>query len=317
MITRSLVRTRTIQTLFAYYQCGDKTPTTARKELLRSFSDTYSLYMVLLDFVNELTTYAQNQITEMEQRARFTHKAFTPNRRFADNRFAQQVFENRMLRHYVDEQHLSWEAGQSAVEAVYNQLVTMPFYQDYLKAEDCTYEEDKAIWRKICTELLPDNAELLAGLEEMEIALDEQNWQTDLDYALSFVVKTIRRFREENGADQELLQMFDHEDELQFAQDLLSRTIEHRDECLELIHGHLKNWTADRLAFMDVVILQTALTEIMYFPEIALEVSLNEYIELAKDYSGDKSYIFINGILNEILHDLKRQNKLLKAMTIR
>ena len=222
-----------------------------------------------------------------------------------------------MLRHYIDEQHLSWESGQSAVEAVYNQLVTMPFYQDYLKAEECGYEEDKMVWRKIFTELLPDNAELLAGLEEMEIALDEQNWQTDLNYTLSFVVKTIKRFREENGADQELLQLFDHEDELQFAQDLLSRTIEHHDECLELIHSHLKNWTADRLAFMDVVILQTALTEIMYFPEIALEVSLNEYIELAKDYSGDKSYIFINGILNEILHDLKRQNKLIKAKTIR
>lgn len=317
MITRSLVRTRTVQTLFAYYQCGDKTPSTARKELLRSFSDTYSLYMVLLDFVNELTTYAQDQITEMSQRARFTHKAFTPNRRFADNRFAKQLFENRMLRHYVGEQHLSWEAGQAAVVAIYNQLVTTPFYKEYMEASECGYEEDKMIWRKIFTELLPDNADMSAGLEELEIALDEQNWTTDLNYVLSFVVKTLKRFREENGADQELLQMFDHEDELEFAQNLLNRTIEHHDECLELIHGHLRNWTADRLAFMDVIILQTALTEIMYFPEIALEVSLNEYIELAKDYSGDKSYIFVNGILNEILHDLKRQNKLLKAMTIR
>ena len=317
MITRTLVRTRAVQTLFAYYQCGDKTPSTARKELLRSFSDTYSLYMSLLDFVNELTTYAQNQIYETEQRARFTHKEYVPNRRFVENRFAKQLFENRMLRHYIDEQHLSWESGQSAVEAVYNQLVAMPFYQDYLKAEVCGYEEDKAVWRKIFADLLPDNAELLSGLEEMEIALDQQNWTTDLNYTLSFVVKTVKRFKEENGAEQELLQLFDHEDELQFAENLLAQTIEHRDECLELIHSHLKNWTADRLAFMDVVILQTALTEIMYFPEIALEVSLNEYIELAKDYSGDKSYIFINGILNEILHDLKRENKLLKAMTIK
>lgn len=317
MITRSLVRTRTIQTLFAYYQCGDKTPSTARKELLRSFSDTYSLYMALLDFVNELTTYAQDQIFETSQRARFTHKEYVPNRRFVDNLFAKQLFENRMLRHYLDEQHLSWEVGRSAVEAIYNQLITMPFYQDYLQAEETGYEADKAVWRKIFSELLPNNAELLAGLEEMEIALDMQNWATDLNYVLSFAVKTVRRFREENGADQELLQLFDKEDELQFAKDLLDRTIEHRDECLALIHAHLKNWTADRLAFMDVIILQTALTEIMYFPEIALEVSLNEYIELAKDYSGDKSYIFINGILNEILHDLKRENKLLKALAIK
>lgn len=317
MITRSLVRTRTIQTLFAYYQSGDKTPSTARKELLRSFSDTYSLYMALLDFVNELTSYAQEQLFETEQRARFTHKEFTPNRRFVDNRFAKQLFENRMLRHYIDEQHLSWDSGQAAVAAVYNQLIAMPFYQDYLKAEACDYEEDKMVWRKIFTELLPDNADLLGGLEEMEIALDEQNWTTDLNYTLSFVVKTVKRFKEENGAEQELLQMFDREDELQFAQDLLTRAIEHCDECRELIHSHLKNWTADRLAVMDVIILQTALTEIIYFPEIALEVSLNEYIELAKDYSGDKSYIFINGILNEILHELKRENKLLKAMTIK
>lgn len=316
MITRTLVRTRTIQTLFAYYQCGDKTPTTARKELLRSFSDTYSLYMLMLDFVNELTTYAQDRITEMSQRARVTHRTFTPNRRFADNLFAKQLFENLALRRYLDEQHLTWEAGRTAVEAIYNQLIEMPFYQEYLQTEP-SYEEDKKVWRKIFSDLLPDNGELLGGLEELEIALDGQNWTTDLNYALSFGVKTIKRFQKENGATQELLQMFDHEDELQFAQDLLTRSIEHRDECLDLIHLHLKNWTADRLAFMDVIILQTALTEIMYFPEIALEVSLNEYIELAKDYSGDKSYIFINGILNEILHDLKRQNKLLKAMTIR
>ena len=91
MITRTLVRTRAVQTLFAYYQCGDKTPSTARKELLRSFSDTYSLYMSLLDFVNELTTYAQNQIYETEQRARFTHKEYVPNRRFVENRFAKQL----------------------------------------------------------------------------------------------------------------------------------------------------------------------------------------------------------------------------------
>ncbi len=317
MITRSLVRTRIIQTLFAYYQSGDKTPSTARKELLRSFAGTYSLYMALLDFVNELTTYAQNQIYESSQRARFTHRQYVPNRRFVENSFAKQLFDNKMLRHYVDEQHLTWEPAHAAVEAVYNQLLTMPFYQDYLKAPETNYEADKLVWRKIFSDLLPDNPELLAGLEDLEVALDTQNWTTDLNFVLSFIIKTVKRFREENGAEQELLQMFDREEELEFAQNLLSKTIEHHDSNLELIHGHLKNWTAERLAFMDVIILQTALTEIIYFPDIALEVSLNEYIELAKDYSGDKSYLFVNGILNEILQDLKRDNELLKAMTIR
>ncbi|MBO4666196.1 MAG: transcription antitermination factor NusB [Paludibacteraceae bacterium] len=134
---------------------------------------------------------------------------------------------------------------------------------------------------------------------------------------LSYVVKSIRQFREENGAEQALLQMFDHEEELQFAQNLLSTAIEHRDEAMDYVHQHLKNWDADRLALMDTIILQAALAELLYFPEIALEVTLNEYIELAKEYSGDKSYLFVNGILNEILLDLKRENKLVKAAALR
>ena len=317
MINRTLVRTRVVQTLYSYLQCGDKTPSTARKELLRSFSDTYNLYIILLDLVNELTDYAQNQISEMEARSRATHTTYKPNRRFVNNRFAKQLFENRTLRHYLEDQHLSWEAGQTAVGAIYSTLIEMPFYKAYMVKPECTYEDDKQIWRKIMSELLPDNPDLLSGLEELEVALDQLNWTVDLDIVLSYTVKSIRQFREENGADQPLLQMFDHEEELQFAESLLSQAIEHREESLDLVHAHLKNWDAERLAFMDTVILQAALAELMYFPEIALEVTLNEYIELAKEYSGDKSYLFVNGILNEILLELKREGKLLKAMAMK
>ncbi len=317
MINRTIVRTRVIQTLYAFNQCGDKTAHTAKKELLRSFSDTYNLYFMMLDFVNELTTYAQNQITESEARSRATHITYKPNRRFVENRFAKQLFENRTLRRYIADQHLSWEAGQSVFANLYASLTDMPYYKAYMAAPECTYEDDKAIWRKIVTELLPGNEDLLSALEELEIALDHQNWTVDLDIVLSYVVKSIRQFREANGPDQALLQMFDSEDELNFAQDLLMQAIEHHDESMELVHAHLKNWDADRLAFMDTVILQVALAELMYFPDIALEVTLNEYIELAKEYSGDKSYLFVNGILNEILLDLKRQGKLLKAMAMK
>jgi N utilization substance protein B len=253
----------------------------------------------------------------MEARSRATHVTYKPNRRFVDNRFAKQLFENRTLRHFLEEQHLTWEAGQTAIAAIYAVLMDMPFYKTYMSKPECTYEDDKMIWRKIMAELLPDNSDLLSGLEELEVALDQQNWTVDVDVVLSYVVKSIRQFREENGADQKLLQMFDSEDELKFAQDLLTQSIEHHDESMALVHAHLKNWDADRLAFMDTIILQIALAELMYFPDIALEVTLNEYIELAKEYSGDKSYLFVNGILNEILLDLKRNNKLIKAMALK
>lgn len=314
MINRTLVRTRVVQTLFAYYKSEGSTPSVARKELLRSFSDTYSLYMALLAFVDEVTSYAQDQISEAESRARFTHQRYTPNRRFVENRFAKQMFGNRQLRRYIDEQHLNWEAGQACVAGVYKLLVEVPFYKDYMKAPEVSYEDDKAIWRKIFTELLPDNDELLSALEEMEVQLDMQNWTVDVNLIISYIVKTIRRFREEAGADQPLLEMFDNEDELDFAKQLLEDSILHRDENMELVHKHLKNWDADRLAYMDTIILQVAITEMLHIPDIALEVTLNEYIEIAKEYSGEKSYLFINGILNEIILELKRDGRLLKPL---
>lgn len=300
-----MVRTRVMQTLFAYYTDGEKTPSQARKELVKSFSDTYNLYMMLLALADELTTYAQNQIAEQEQRAKITHQKFAPNRRFADNSFAAQVFQNRTLRRVMDAGHLTWDAGLNAMPALFKKLQEQYYYQFFMEKEQPTYEEEKELWKKIYSMLLPDNEDLITALEEMEVCLDQQNWETDLNVVLSYVVKTIKRFSQDNGADQPLLEMFDSEDELQFAQQLLEQTIAHKPEYDKAVEEHLKNWDMERIPLMDRVLLVMALTELNQFPEIAHQVSLNEYIELAKEYSSDKSYVFINGILDEIL---KEQN---------
>lgn len=301
MINRTMVRTRVMQTLFAYYTDGEKTPSQARKELVKSFSDTYNLYMMLLALADELTTYAQNQIAEQEQRAKITHQKFAPNRRFADNSFAAQVFQNRTLRRVMDAGHLTWDAGLNAMPALFKKLQEQYYYQLFMDKEQPTYEEEKELWKKIYSMLLPDNEDLITALEEMEVCLDQQNWETDLNVVLSYVVKTIKRFSLDNGADQPLLEMFDSEDELQFAQQLLEQTIAHKPEYDKTVEEHLKNWDMERIPLMDRVLLVMALTELNQFPEIAHQVSLNEYIELAKEYSSDKSYVFINGILDEIL----------------
>ena len=314
MINRTIIRTRVIQTLFAYYQSGETGIVKPSKALLHSFADTYSLYITLLALVNELTDYAQNQLAENISRARAIHASYAPNRRFVENAFAKQLFENRTLRHYIEDEHLSWEAASTAVADIYRQLIEQPFYKAYMAEPEPSYEADKAVWRKIFGELLPDNDSLISGLEELEIALDKQNWTVDAGIILSFIVKTIKRFNKDHGADQELLPMLANDDEEQFALKLLEQSINLHDETTQLIHAHLKNWDADRLAFMDTIILQVALAEILAFPDIAIEISLNEYIELAKEYSGDKSYLFINGILNEILLQLKRENRLLKPL---
>ena len=312
-----MVRTRVVQTLFAYYQNTDRTLLTARKTLNKSFADTYDLYFMMLDFANELTAYAQQQMEEQISRARATHSAWTPNRRFLQNRLTRQIFDNRALRARVQEQRLSWDSGMSAISDVYRRLVESDFYREYMEAEECTYEDDKRLWRQIYQHLLFDSATLHDALDEMEVVLDKSNWTTDADVVVSYVIKTIKRFREDSTPDTPLLEMFDSEEELTFAFDLLNFAIEDHEQYEQLINSHLKNWEADRIAFMDRIITQTALAEILHFEAIPLTISFNEYIELAKEYSGEKSYMFLNGILTEILRDMKAEGSFFKATTLK
>jgi N utilization substance protein B len=186
-----------------------------------------------------------------------------------------------------------------------------------MHAESCSYEDDKRLWRQIYQFLLVGNETLQESLEEMEVVLDKSNWTIDVDVVLSYVIKTIKRFKEDSTPETPLLQMFDSEEELLFATELLEKAIQGHEQYEQLINSHLKGWEADRIADMDRVILEPALAELVEFPQIALTISLNEYIELAKEYSGEKSYLFINGILNEILRDMKHDNSLLKAATLR
>ena len=317
MINRTMVRTRVIQTLFAYYKDDDQSMSRARRALTKSCADTYDLYFMLLDFANELTAYAQRQLEEQMGRARATHSDWKPNRRFVQNRLAQQLFDNRALRARVAEQQLSWDSGMTAVIDTYKRLVESDFYREYMEAEQCTYEDDKRVWRLIYQNLLANNEVLEDALEEMELVLDKSNWTIDADVVLSYVVKTIKRFKSDSDAGTPLLEMFDHEDEWTFATTLLEKAIEGHAQYEEWINQHLKGWDADRIAYMDRILIETALAEILEFEDIALTVSMNEYIELAKAFSGDKSYMFINGILTEILRDLKNQGRYVKVLTLK
>jgi len=314
MINRTLVRTKVVQTLFAHYKGSDHTSLSARKTLLNKFSSTYCLYMMMLSFADELTTYAEEQIAEHQRRATVLHQTYNANRNFVNNRIAQQLFNNRRLRNYMENEHLRWDVGMSAVEYTYKMLIDSPFYKEFMELEAPTYEDEKTLWRKIYGTLLLESEELTSALEEMEVALDHEGWTTDIDMVITYVIKTIKRFKASDGDELPLLDMFGSEEELTFAKDLLHWSIEQSEENKSLIAKSLQNWEADRVAYMDQIILLVALAEIRNCNEIALEISMNEYIEIAKEYSSDKSYVFINGVLNRIVNDLRADNQFFKVI---
>lgn len=314
MINRTLVRTKVVQTVFAMYSGSDHTALSARKALLKKFSSTYSLYMMMLSFADELTTYAEEQISENKKRAAVLHQRYEANMNFVNNRVAQQLFNNRRLRNYLENEHLRWDTGMTAVEATYKALLEASWYKEFMALESPTYEDEKMLWRKIYGQLLLESAALSSALEEMEVSLDQEGWTVDMDMVLTYVVKTIKRMKETDDEELPLLDMFGKEEELIFAKDLLQHTIDQAEENKVLISGALQNWEADRVAYMDQIILLVALAEIRSFNEIALEISMNEYIEIAKEYSNEKSHVFINGVLNRVVKDLKADNQLFKIV---
>ena len=313
MINRTLVRTKVVQTLFAQYSGNDHTALSARKTLLNKFSSTYSLYMMMLSFADELTTYAEEQISENQKRASVLHQTYIANRNFVNNRLAQQIFNNRRIRNYLENENLRWDVGMSAIEATYKLLINTPFYQEFMALEKPTYEDEKTLWRKIYGSLLLESETLSSALEEMEVALDQEGWTIDMDMVITYVIKTLKRFKEEYTDELPLLEMFASEAELEFGKNLLQWSIEQTEENKVLIAKSLQNWEADRIAYMDQIILLVALAEIRKCNEIALEISMNEYIEIAKEYSSEKSYVFINGVLNRIVNDLRAENQLFKV----
>lgn len=317
MINRTLVRTKVILTLYAYFQDADKTRHTAEKELTESFSDTYNLYFLLLDLVNEITLYAQTKLEEAQEKAVAMHIEYKPNYRFVNNVFAQQVFDNQQLRSHLENNKLDWNAATNCIDHLYQQITASDVYKEYMEADETSYEADKQIWRKIFQTIVPNNEYIESGLEELEIALDGNMWVTDMNVITSYVVKTIKRFEQEAGAGQELLKMFTNESELDFAKQLLRQSIERNSEYQTLIESKLKNWDPERIAYMDMIIMKTAVAELFTFPEIAAQVTINEYLELAREYSTENSPHFINGILDEIIKEQTQKGKLLKGLALK
>lgn len=150
--------------------------------------------------------------------------------------------------------------------------------------------------------------------EDIDALFEEKSlyWNDDRDVVDSFVMKTIKRFEEANGADQELLPEYDNEEDRQFAIKLIHETLTKEEEYRNIIDSNAKNWQLSRMALMDVVIMQIAIAEIINFPTIPATVSINEYLELSKIYSTPKSYVYINGLLDFVVKKLRNEGTIMK-----
>lgn len=307
MINRVLIRLKVVQIIYAYYQNGGKNLDTAEKELFFSLSKAYDLYNYLLLLMVEVTRYASKRLDAAKHKLAPTKEDLNPNTKFVDNRFIAQLEVNRQLNEFASTQKKTWENETDFVKGFYEQILQSDIYKEYMASETSSYEEDRELWRKIYKRIVFNNEKLDAVLEDQSLY-----WNDDEEIVDTFVLKTIKRFDPKNGDKQELLPEFKDEEDQDFARRLFRRSILNADYYRHLISENSKNWGLDRVAVMDVIIMQIALAEILSFPNIPINVSLNEYVEIAKLYSTPKSGGFINGTLDGIVNQLKKENKLTK-----
>ena len=310
MINRELIRLKVVQLAYAYFENGSSKMDTAEKELFYSLSKSYDLYMYMLELLVEIHRIAERAVDTQRSRLRRLGQDATPNTRFIDNRFIQQLQMNNQLRDFRENQKKTWTNEEDFVRRLYNQITESDIHKDWMAGrEPTTYEQERQLWRDIYRRIIVENEALEQLLEEKSLY-----WNDDRFIVDGFVLKTIKRFDPSTGANEELLPEYRDEEDREFAKRLFRATILGREHFKGLIAQFLRGWDIDRLAVMDLIIMQTAMAEIFTFSQIPISVSINEYVEIAKMYSTPRSRAYINGLLDNICRKQIDEGRLHKQM---
>jgi transcription antitermination protein NusB len=223
-----------------------------------------------------------------------------PRRRFVDNHLIAQLRKNTEFTNYISSKKLSWVNNSHIPRLLYNKMIVWEVFEEYMNAEHTNYLSDKKFIIRLITEMFSNSEDLHASLEEQSIY-----WNDDMEYISSMLEKTLKKFKTDSGETTPLMPLFKNAEDEEFVKILFRKAVLHSKKCSELIDKNTTNWEVDRIALMDILVMQLAITEILEFPEIPVKVTLNEYIEIAKYYCTSKSSTFVNGILDNIVKEIR------------
>jgi len=308
MISRRLLRIKALMALYAFNRREDGNLTQAETELMFSIGKTYDLYHYLLLLVLEISDIAGEKIDQALQKRMPTPEDLNPKRRFVDNMLIAQLRKNTAFRDYIASKKLSWVNNSHIPRLLYNKMLTWDVYEEYMLSESHNYVSDKKFIVKLITILFSESEDLQSNLEEQSIF-----WNDDMEYISAMVEKTLKKFKADSGENTPLMALFKNEEDEEFVKILFRKAILNQKKCSELIDKNTTNWEVERIALMDILVMQLAITEISEFPEIPVKVTLNEYIEIAKYYCTSKSSTFVNGILDNIVKEMREEGHFLKA----
>jgi len=316
MFNRRLLRIKVMQSLYAFFSNYAETSNakvseikSAEKNLLLSIDKTYELYNYLLLLIGEIGETAVSLLEQRKRKLLPTQEDLNPSTKFIDNRIIKQLASNKKLERFCIDKKLTWKNDPDLIKKILLKIFNSNMYKDYLSSKSDNFNADQAFMIKMYNKHISQNSLLYHFLDEQSIF-----WATDFNLVNHMVFKTIKSFTEKSSNNASLLSQYkDKKEDVEFVLTLFRKTMLNRAEYNEWIGEKASNWETDRIASMDILLMEMALCEILEFPLIPVKVTLNEYIEISKQYSTPKSKNFINGILDKLLTDLKKENKIRKT----
>jgi N utilization substance protein B len=276
--------------------------------MFSSFERIYDLYLYLLLLLIEIRECGRNRIAIRKVKRLPTKADITPNTKFVDNKIFSIISINKQVASESSKRQITWEKDLEFAQKLFAKISESDEYTSYMNSSAKDFKEDK----KFISEIYRN---FIAGDESLEMYFEEKNihWADDIDFVNTLVLKTIDYINESATDNLPIASLYkDEKEDKEFAKELFKMVIEHSDETDKMIQGKTENWELERIAFMDVLLMKMSIVEFIYFPTIPVKVTLNEYIELAKQYSTPKSSVFINGILDKLLAEFKKDGRLQK-----
>ena len=286
----------------------DKTITKAKKELQASLDKSYELYNSLLQLMIDLTDLQDRELDDAKHKFLPSNEDLNPNMRFVENQLVEWLRNSKKLQDFVNDNNITWRDDELFLRLLLFKVTGSEEYKTYMAMEKTDFASDCEVWLQIMKKVILPDDDLLEHIENMSVY-----WSVDdLDIMGQFVLKTIRRI--EAGDKEPISPKYKDDEDSEFGEKLFSLAVQERSENDELINKYVRSerWDSGRIALMDRIIMCTALTEIKNFPSIPVNVTMNEYIELAKNFSTPHSGQFVNGILNAVVKSLREQGKIVK-----
>ncbi len=312
MLSRRLLRIKTVKSLYSYFQSGGESLIRSEKELTESIRKSYELYLMMIALIGEVAEVARERIAIGQAKLMPTAEDLNPNRRFVDNRVIALIEQSAALDDAMVRYKAGWSGQEALIKRLYQDMIATPYYQRYMESpvpetEKEAFAADRRLVVDFLTTHIEDNEYLEEALEEMSMF-----WVDDISYSLGLAIRTIGLLNE-TSTDLDVMPMYKSDDDKEYVETLFRKALVCHEEYFGYIDKFTENWDFDRIAFMDKLIMLAAITELVQFPTIPVKVTLDEFIEISKYYSTPGSSVFVNGILDKLVVWLTEQGKIAKT----